>query len=194
MNKTLLFVTGNEKKFLEVQALIPGVKSLAIDLPEIQELNSRKIIEAKVRAAFAYCDGPLIVDDTSLYIDCFKGHNQLSGLPGPFIKWFLRTMKNSGIADMVERSGEYGAQACTLIGYATSPDNILFFEGSVHGTIVKPPHESSCLGTTGWDPIFQPVGYDKTFGQMDFATKNDISPRSQAVKKLKAFLDGNSTQ
>ena len=85
---SLYFITGSKGKFAEVQLIIPNLKQLNIDLPEIQELDPKKIIEAKLQSAFEHRSGEFIVEDTSLYLDC------LNGLPGPLIKWFIKTIKN----------------------------------------------------------------------------------------------------
>ncbi len=87
----LYFITGSENKFKEAQAIIPALERVDIDLPEIQEIDARRIIEGKLSAAFAHHLGPFVVEDTSLYLD------GLSGLPGPLIKWFLKTIGPEGI-------------------------------------------------------------------------------------------------
>jgi inosine/xanthosine triphosphate pyrophosphatase family protein len=71
-----------------------------------------------------------------------------------------------------------------MIGYAHDRTNFYFFEGIVHGAIVMPISDRSF----GWDYIFKPEGYDATFAEMDVVSKNSISPRAQAVYKLKSFL------
>ena len=60
------------------------------------------------------------------------------------------------------------------------------FEGVVHGNIVL---EEKGMNGFGYDPIFQPIGYDKTFAEMDLVEKNLVSHRSRAVKKLVDFLN-----
>jgi XTP/dITP diphosphohydrolase len=70
-----------------------------------------------------------------------------------------------------------------MIGY-TDGDQIVFFEGEIKGKIVSPRG----TGGFGWDQIFQPEGYDKTFGEMSLEEKNKISMRKQALTKLKAYL------
>ena len=45
----------------------------------------------------------------------------------------------------------------------------------------------------GWDPIFQPTGYNKTYGEMDASEKNEISPRYLALCQLKEYLKNNRT-
>jgi len=182
--KLLTFVTGNSGKLAEVQAQLPHVRGKQIDLPEIQELDLQKIVKNKLEAAVALCDGPVLVDDTALYCDCFRSHDGLDGLPGPMIKWFLQTVTNEGLAEIVSRLGSNRARACTMFGYFDEKRSIHFFEGSVFGTIVIPQ------GTTGfgWDHIFIPDGYTQTFAAMGVNEKNKISPRALAVGHLKEFL------
>jgi XTP/dITP diphosphohydrolase len=61
-----------------------------------------------------------------------------------------------------------------------------FFEGTVEGTI---RHERSGVAGFGYDPIFEPDGYDITFAEMDMDEKNAISHRGRAVEKLVNFLN-----
>ena len=175
----ITFVSGNKTKVKEIQHLMPGIKILDIDLPEIQELDSTKIITAKLKAALEHTQGPIIVDDTSLYLDCFKGQ-----LPGPLIKWFLNTVKNTGLVELTHTLGSSGAQAKTVIGYAKDRDSIAFFEGSFTGSIVPPQ------GTHGfgWDHVFMPDGHTTTLACMDTEAKNAISMRGQAIATLKEYL------
>jgi inosine triphosphate pyrophosphatase len=175
---TLYFITGNKNKLAEAQAIIPGIEQLDIDLPEIQELDSKKIIEEKLKEAMkTKKEGEFFCEDTSLEIEC------LNGLPGPLIKWFLQTLGNEGIWDLISRYENKKALARTMIGYTDGKD-IKFFEGKVEGEIVSPSGETSF----GWDPIFKPKGYDKTFQQMFGEEKNKISMRRFALEKMKDYL------
>jgi len=180
----LTFVTGNKMKLAEVQALLPNVVGKKIDLPEMQEMDQKKIVEAKLRQAIAVCEGPVMVGDTGLYLECFASEDGKEGLPGPFIKWFLHTMSNKGIAQAAHKLGKTRARAYTIIAYADSAKNFHFFDGSVSGSIVAPQ------GTAGfgWDHIFIPDGHSETFACMGALKKNKISPRALAVQKLKQFL------
>ena len=119
-----------------------------------------------------------IVEDTSLYFDC------LNGLPGPLIKWFIKTIGNDGLFNIVEKFGNTSAEAKTIIGYAKSPEEIYYFEGSITGKIVSPTGKSGF----GWDPIFQPKGYSKSFAELTKDEKNKISMRRIALNKLKEFM------
>ena len=60
----LYFITGNKNKVAEAKAILGTVEQLDIDLPEIQELDARKIIKAKLLEALAHRSGEFIVEDT----------------------------------------------------------------------------------------------------------------------------------
>ena len=176
-NETINFITGNAGKFEEAKEILPTLERLEIDLPEIQSIDSKEVIRAKLAEAFKHHSGPFIVEDVSLIFEC------LNGLPGPLIKWFLKTIGNDGMYGLVKNAGDNRAKVTCSIGYAKDAKNIQFFEGSISGKIVKPS------GTGfGWDPIFQPDGHDKTYGDMNAEEKNAISMRKIAIEKLKDFL------
>lgn len=173
----LYFITGNKGKFEEVKAVIPEVEQLDIDLPEIQNIDPQKIIEAKLSSAFEHHEGAFIVEDGSFTL---KG---MAGLPGPLIKWFWKAIGGDGIVKLSKTFGTE-AEAKVIFGYATDKDNIQYFEGIIEGNVVEPGGDKGF----GWDPIFQPNGYKKTFGEMELEEKNSFSMRRIAVEKLKEAL------
>ena len=174
---TLYFITGNSNKLKEAQQILGNIEGKKLDLPEIQERDPRKIIEAKLRAAQSQHQGQFICDDTSLCFDC------LGGLPGPFIKWFLEELGPQGLYDLVSKYDNHSATARCIIGYSNG-DDIQFFEGVDRGTIVKPRGET----TFGWDPIFLPDGHAKTYAQMTAVEKNAISHRTLALQQFKEYM------
>ena len=175
----LYFITGNSGKFAEAEAILSDVEQLNLELPEIQSLDSREIIEAKLAAARERHDGAFIVEDTSLACE------GLGGLPGPLIKWFLRALSLEQIAQLVVASGNARAEAKVTIGYVDKEGRESFFEGVQRGNITAPRGE----GGFGWDPIFQPDGYAQTFGEMGREQKNEISMRRKALEQLRGYLD-----
>jgi len=178
MTHQLYFVTGNKSKLEEVLAIMPNVKLAHLDLPEIQELDSKKIIEAKLREAIKYYQGfELFCEDTSLYI------RALNNLPGPLIKWFMQSLGNQGIYELVKNEHNPVAIAKTVIGYTNGKD-IKFFEGELEGKIVPPRG----MTNFGWDPIFQPKGYEITLAELSSGEKNKISMRGKALRQLKEYL------
>lgn len=177
----LYFITGNKNKFSEALAILSNIEQLDIDLPEVQEIDPKEVIKAKLLEALNHKQAEFIVEDTSLYFDC------LNGLPGPLIKWFMKTIGNEGLYNLAQKLGNNKAEAKTIIGYAKSIDEIYYFEGSIKGVIVYPSQKSDF----GWDPIFQPEGFLKSFAEMTQQEKNEISMRSVAFNKLKKFISSS---
>ena len=174
---TLYFVTGNSGKFAEVQAVLADVRQLDIDLPELQDLDAENVIREKLSAARRHKEAEFLVEDTSLYLSC------LNGLPGPLIKWFLQALGDKGLYDVVYRFGNDRAEAKTVIGYANPTGTVCFFEGAIAGRIVFPRGQ----GGFGWDRVFQPNGWDKTFAEMEEPEKNAISMRRIALEQFRRF-------
>lgn len=177
----IYFITGNKNKFEEIKKILPQIERMDMDLPEIQEIDAKEILKAKLIEALKHKKSGFIVEDTSLYLEC------LHGLPGPLIKWFYETMGNQELYNLAFKLGNTKATAKTIIGYAKNPRELYFFEGVLNGLLV-PPRGSLDFG---WGPIFQPEGFLKTFGEMEKAEKNSISMRAIALNKLKEFLKGD---
>jgi len=177
--KNIYFITGNDGKFREGEALLPQLQRIEIDLPEEQSLDPHFVISQKLKTAVKLHEGPLIVEDTSLYLD------GLNGFPGPLIKWMTQSVGNQGIYDLCQSIHNRRAIAKTVIGYADG-EEVKFFEGEVHGQIVAPSGE---LGKGfGWDNIFQPDGLNETFAEMGFEYKNEFSMRTMAFRQLVEYL------
>jgi inosine triphosphate pyrophosphatase len=175
----LFFITGNQGKLAEAKSIIPNIEGLDIELPEIQGVDAHNIIEAKLKAAFEHKSGEFVVEDTSLY---YEG---LNGLPGPLVKWFLETVGPDGLYKFAKGFNAYKATAKTIVGYAKDPNNIQFFEGNTEGQVVEPRGEQGF----GFDPVFQPDGYNQTFAEMGRDEKNKISMRRLAFGQLKNYLE-----
>ena len=155
------------------------IEQIDIDLHEIQEIDSRKIIEHKLQEALKHHKGEFIVDDSSLFLSCFKYK-----LPGPLIKWFNDTIGAQGIYDFCAKMGDCKARATTYIGYAKSDGDVIFFDGSLEGQIVQPKGEYKF----GYDPIFVPEGQAQTLSEMKAEGQFASSPRGVAIKKFKEYL------
>ncbi len=179
--ENVFFITGNAKKMREARDIVPSLQQLDIDLPEVQEIDSQEVIRYKLREAITHVDsGAVVVEDTSLHMDC------LGGLPGPFVKWFLSTIGCGGLYDIAQKRGDMTAQARAVVGYSNGKITE-YFEGTVDGLIVAPRGGESF----GWDAIFQPDGCKKTFAEMTIDQKNAISHRRQAFEQLRDFLENH---
>lgn len=172
------FVTGSEDKFKEAKSVISDLIQVKLDLPEIQDISAEIVIEEKLRTAFDRMRSEVVVEDTSLYFDDWNG------LPGPLVKWFLKTVGNQGLVKMLQPFGNTKATAKTVIGYTKDGANFQFFEGSLRGIIVEPRGENGF----GWDSIFQELNSGKTFAEMTKEEKNACSMRRIAFESLSARL------
>ncbi|MFA6463389.1 MAG: non-canonical purine NTP pyrophosphatase [Candidatus Paceibacterota bacterium] len=176
------FITSSTNKFEEAKKIIPELEHLSLGLDEIQEMDSKKVIENKIKEAFKLHPGPFIVEDSGIRFFA------LNGFPGPLAKWFLKSLGVQKIYDLLHKSGEDDkAEATCVLGYAKTPEDILYFEGMVWGTIVAPKGENGF----GHDPIFMPEGADKTFAEMNVDEKNQHSSRSKAFGLLKKYLEAS---
>ncbi len=172
------FLTSSEKKFREAQAIIPSLEQIQIDLDEIQHEDPKFVIKKKLEQAKAYARGEFIVEDSGLYLEC------LNGWPGPFTRWFLSKVEHARLYDIAACFSNHYAEAKTVIGYLDDQGRDHYFEGSVRGLIVQPRGEFGF----GWDPIFLPENATKTFAEMSFEEKNQLSMRRRALSEFRDFL------
>lgn len=194
MSKTITFVTGNINKLKEVTAILAGssssesskvgnyyISNKSLDLDEVQGTINEVTIH-KAKSAAEIIGGPVLVEDTCL------GFNAFNDLPGPYIKWFLKSIGLNGLVDMLYKFEDKGAKAICTFGFCEGPGaEVLLFQGITDGTIV------SSRGPTdfGWDPIFEPTGFNQTYAEMDKSVKNTISHRYKALDKLREYLLNN---
>lgn len=92
----------------------------------------------------------------------------------------LQSVGTNGIAEIVRRFQQGTAIALTAVGVSLPDGTTRFFEGTVQGRIVAPRGS----GGFGWDPIFQPEGEGRTYGEMTAEEKNQTSHRAVAWKQV----------
>ncbi|KAL6936232.1 hypothetical protein ACO0OL_002430 [Hanseniaspora opuntiae] len=188
---TLVFVTGNANKLKEVQRLLSNVTKYEVtnqnlDLEEIQESSLEEIARKKIIQAMAALPKGqrIVVEDTAL------GFDALNGLPGAYIKWFLKRMSLDEIVKMLEPFEKKTAEAITTVAYSDENGDIKIFQGIIKGNIVKPRGD---LGF-GWDAIFEPLVEEGnkdelTYGEMTKEFKNTLSHRGKAFQLFEEYLN-----
>ena len=119
-----------------------------------------------------------MVEDVSFEIKA------LGGLPGTFIKFFLKTLGTDGTVALVK--GKDTATKVTAAAAIYDGDNLKVFKGSIYGTLS--PKNKGEYGF-GFDKVFIPAGYKQTLAQMPPSLKNKISHRAKALRKVLAYLD-----
>ena len=174
----VFFVTGNSHKLREVEAILGTMRHVDLDLPELQELEPRKVVIAKAQAAIAQGYSPVLIEDTSLSLDA------LNGLPGPFIKWFLKALGGEGVYELAASKKNCSAEVRTIFGLALGPQTFIYGEGVVRGKVVFPRGAGF-----GWDAIFSPEGFEKTMGEMTVEEKTACSMRTKALHDLRLQLE-----
>lgn len=175
----LTFITGNagKAKYLSDYFHLP-VDHVKLDLKEIQSLDLKEVVEDKARRAYEIVKGPVLVEDVSL---TFKG---LKSLPGPLIKWFLDTLGNEGLCRLLD--GFVDRSAFAEVQFALCDENgVHTFSGSIEGSIADTPRGEMGFG---WDPVFIPKGYEKTWAEMTDDEKHTTSMRKIALEKMTEFL------
>ena len=188
----LVAATHNPGKAREIEALLDGnyeiVTAGSLNLPEPDETESTFVGNAmlKARHAAALSGEVCLADDSGVSVTA------LDGAPGIFSARWAGPSKDFDLAmqkveERLEETGSKDRSAWFTSALAVAwPDGTcVVVEGRVDGTIVFPPRGDQGFG---YDPIFQPHGYDVTFGEMDPADKDAISHRALAFDRLKAVL------
>ncbi len=176
----ITFVTGNKKKVSELNRILDtDFAHTALDLPEIQSLDLEEVVQAKAKAAYAKLGTPVVVEDTSLTF------NALGKLPGTFIKFFAQELDYDGLCQLLEGKEDRSAVVRACIALYDGTD-MHVFAGECNGTIAYTPHEGEGFG---FDCIFIPEGYGKTWSEMDNDVKDSMSHRARALQKFAAYLE-----
>ena len=186
----LVFATHNAHKLNEVQTMLPKqIRLLSLDAigchDEIPETGNTLEENAKIKAlhvakTYSY---PCFADDTGLLV------NALNGAPGVFSARYAGNHKDTeaNIRKLLFELGtkkDRSARFETVITLALQGE-MHVFRGVVSGTII---HEKRGTGGFGYDPVFVPDGYNKTFADLPPQVKNTISHRARATEKLVHFL------
>ena len=193
MNKEfeLVFATSNKGKYDEVKKLMPrNINLLSLNdlnfIGDIQETGKTLKQNAKIKSDFIFNNFGIncFADDSGLEID------SLNGMPGIYSARFAGKTCNSN--DNIEKVWKL------LTGYKNTDAKFksilslnidgktFFFKGKIDGKIIFNKRGTNGFG---YDSIFIPNGYNKTFAELNSVEKNEISHRSKALKRLIIFLD-----
>ncbi len=191
----LLFATRNAHKTKEIQKILGPqfqVNDLAEhpEIPHIAEIG-RTFEENAILKAVAVSKrvpGFVVADDSGLEVDA------LGGAPGIYSARYAGSAasdkeKIEKLLEELVRVGApkdaRGARFRCVLALARKGEVLGVFEGVVEGQIADQPRGS---GGFGYDPIFVPNGFQRTFGELEPAEKNQLSHRARALAKLRGFL------
>ena len=187
----LVVATRNAHKTAEIRALIGGMFEVLDvtsfpECPHIEETGSTFLENATLKAEgiSRVIPGWVLSDDSGLEVDA------LGGAPGVWSSSFGGDEGNHAlnnerlIREMEGKSDRRARFRCTMVlareGLAEA-----HFEGSVEGRIIDTPRGGAGFG---YDPLFVPDGYDRTFAELGEDVKNTLSHRARALAKAIDFL------
>lgn len=187
----LVFATNNRHKLEEVSAMTGGtVKIVSLaeigchdDIPETADTFQGNALQ-KAAYVYEHFGLPCFADDSGLKVDC------LEGIPGVLSARYAGEHGNSEaniakLLDAMKGSENRKADFKTVVALILPDGKTEFFEGRVDGVITM---EKRGEGGFGYDPIFIPDGYDKTFAELGENIKNKISHRAKAIAALCEYL------
>ena len=175
--QTVTFVTSNVNKLAEARAILAfPIINRALELYEMQSLDTEEIVAHKLREAYEQVGGPVIVEDVSAELE------SLNGLPGPFIKFFEQKLGKDALYKLSKTKNDKVKIICCL-GYYDGKKQI-FVNGILHGILVAP------RGNNGWgfDKVIEPNGHNQTMAEMSPDQKNTLSHRYKALTLLAKSL------
>ena len=191
MTEHLLFATSNPNKLKEVRKIlreayvVEGLDSLNFEgeIPETQNTIEDNAIQ-KVEFISAYTDRPVFAEDTGLVVP------ELNGAPGVHSARYAGEQRSAQdnmdkLLIALSNSKDRSAYFKTVLAYRDKSGTVHSFTGKIHGIIVEKPKGSQGFG---YDPIFQPNGYNSTFAELDEDIKNTISHRRRAMDKFIHYL------
>lgn len=190
----VVFATNNKNKLAEIREMLAGsgieVLSLAdigchADIPETSPTIEGNAIQ-KAQYVFDNYHISCFADDTGLEVIA------LGGAPGVYSARYAGGEGHDSEANMAKLLGELNGKSDRSAQFRTAIALILegdgepkLFEGIVKGEIITEKRGGEGFG---YDPIFRPDGYDKTFAELGHEIKNKISHRARAVMKLVEYL------
>ena len=188
----IVIASHNDKKIAEIKNMltpfnIEVLSATELDLPDVEETGKtfaeNAILKAKTLANL--CGLPCLGDDSGLCVDA------LDGRPGVYSARYAPNRDFNQGMDMLihelENSGtnNWSAHFSCVLAFALPNSECTLFEGRVDGKIVA---QKSGTNGLGYDPIFCPDGYNKTFACFSQEEKAAISHRGRAFKKFISWL------
>jgi XTP/dITP diphosphohydrolase len=198
----IVFATNNQHKLDEIRSILgEGFEVVSLndigcheDIPETGKTLEENALQ-KAQYVYDHYHVSCFADDTGLEVDA------LNGAPGVYSARYAGGDGHDSEANMTKLLHELGnnnnrkARFRTVIALiekkdvcpcgCTSVKKVHQFEGIVNGEIIRERRGGEGFG---YDPIFQPEGYDKTFAELGMDIKNTISHRARATQKLAEYL------
>ncbi len=187
----IVFATNNQNKLSEIRQILGdsfevlSLKDIGCDV-DIPETGATLEANALIKAQYVYDHYHIdcFADDTGLEVDA------LGGAPGVYSARYAGGEGHDSEANMTKLLNELGENNNRKARFRTvitliQQGQVHEFEGIVNGQIIRERRGGEGFG---YDPIFQPDGYDQTFAELGLDIKNHISHRARATAKLADFV------
>ena len=178
----VIFITGNQNKAEFLSKLLGmEIDYHTLSLDEIQSTRPEEVVEHKVRQAYDILKRPVLVEDTCMGLD------ELGGLPGPFIKFFIEQDNGAEkICRMADGLASRRATATVTFGYYDGSERQLF-QSNIYGEIPKMPGKE--ISGFGWDTVFIPDGYSGVIrSELDAVDYDRSYLEAKPIKEVREFL------
>lgn len=195
----LVFASNNKHKLGEISEILNSSNIKKFEIVTLNKIGFEKEIEEtgssleqnaliKADTIFNYTGLDCFADDSGLEVEA------LGGRPGVYSARYAGencTFAQNNEKLLNELKNETNRKACfrTVIALILEGE-VHFFEGKIDGNISINP---SGISGFGYDPVFVPEGYDKSFAEMSSSQKNSISHRNRAFIKMAEFLAGSKS-
>lgn len=193
MKEKLVFATNNANKIIEIRKILAdqfeilSLRDIGFE-EDIDETSDTLEGNALIKSSLIYHKFNLncFADDTGLEVETLDGQPGIysaryAGVENDAEKNIQKLLDN--LRDKPNRNARFRTVISLILN-----DKEIYFEGIVNGQISK--IKKGRMGF-GYDPVFIPDGYKKTFAEMDLDEKNKISHRAIAIQKLINYLAGN---
>ena len=189
----IIIATHNKHKLAEMARILEPMgyevvtdRDLGIELTDVEENGKTFLDNARIKAEAGCRESglPCIADDSGLCVDA------LGGEPGVYSARYAgeecNPQKNmEKLLSELEGIEQRAAAFVTCVALTLRGSEHIFM-GEIAGEITK---EAKGNAGFGYDPVFKPFGYDKTFAELGDDIKNSISHRAKAMEKLAQFLN-----
>jgi XTP/dITP diphosphohydrolase len=190
--KDILFFSHNQKKIIEVKQIFKDSRIKVFDLNSFEKIKEPRetgdtfASNAKIKSKYGQkiFNIPCFADDSGFCVEALKNN------PGVKSKRFLEKFSNKKkafeyiISNVIEKKNNK-AFFVTAICLTLKDNHHIVFLGRVNGVVSLKPKGTNGFG---YDPIFVPENYTRTFAEMSLEEKSVISHRKIATTKLKSFL------
>ncbi len=173
----IYFITSNDNKFKEAEEIFSAhdipIERMLRPYKEIQADTLEEVVE---EALGGIEESEVFIEDSGIFVDA------LHGFPGVYSRYIEDTIGNDAILKLLSDVKDRGAVFQSVVGYKGK--DVKVFEGRIEGEIAR---EQRGRGGFGYDPIFVPKGFNKTFAE-DIKLKMRLSHRKQAMEQLAKYL------